>query len=257
MVKRKKDGPRLRWTHEEAHLVVTAAAKHRLAMPPLGISDALKAAQMEVLPEHRRRDAFLPTNLTALRGPLEAAVNQLREKRALEKVATDAKDQAEAVAAANEPISPINGSELHLDLSGRGALDDLLAAFCDSVADRIAAGLRAGLASKLRATVLHATNVVTQTAAKQKRKAVIVGLLDGQAKMIERDYCDLFDLKFYGSNTPMQQVTQAANNADSVFMMAGFVGHNVQGGLPKEKTILVHGGMTDLRARLEQVFTRT
>lgn len=90
-----------------------------------------------------------------------------------------------------------------------------------------------------------------------KPRVLIFGLLDSQAAHMKREFGARLDLRAL-EGSRVTGLGTAAAAADYVLLMTGFVPHKAGGALRKAgvKPVLVHGGMTHLRAALAEVSQR-
>lgn len=89
----------------------------------------------------------------------------------------------------------------------------------------------------------------------QRRKVVVVGLLPIQTQETQRDFGRVFDFKFISSsNTPSQQIRDAAKNADIAIIMTQFVSHSTQAALRAHPGFTYcNGNSTALKHLLEEM----
>ena len=89
-----------------------------------------------------------------------------------------------------------------------------------------------------------------------KPRVLVVGLLNDQASMIEKEFRDCLDLRFLRAGAPSQAVRSAAASCDHIVCMTGFIDHPTDTLLRKAGATYhgVAGGMTRLRDTLTELY---
>lgn len=95
--------------------------------------------------------------------------------------------------------------------------------------------------------------------ARTKPRVVVVGLLDSQGAMIQREFSDAFDLTIYAGSElrgKSKGFIGKVISADHVLVMTRFVGHSAEDLVRAAgaKAIRVTGALTELRDRLTALF---
>lgn len=88
----------------------------------------------------------------------------------------------------------------------------------------------------------------------------IVGLLNDQAKMIESEFSDRFNLRFVSSGDQRaQRISALCKSSARMVVMTGFISHKTESVIHSSKGSLlrVNGGMTGLRRALDQLSLAT
>lgn len=87
--------------------------------------------------------------------------------------------------------------------------------------------------------------------------ALIVGLLPAQAGMIQSEFHDAFDLKFWQDGPP-SQLKDLVRGADHVITFSGKLGHHVEETIKStgKSFVRIMGGMTQLRDTLTTIYVK-
>jgi hypothetical protein len=92
-------------------------------------------------------------------------------------------------------------------------------------------------------------------AAQRLAKVLVVGLLPGQARTIEREFKDMFRFECMEAECSHHELRQNAQSADFIFAMTGFINHSDEKQITstaKERYMRVEGGLTRLREALRE-----
>lgn len=81
---------------------------------------------------------------------------------------------------------------------------------------------------------------------------LIIGLMPGPFQAVKRAF-PAMDLRLWTTGSSEQQVSKSAGHADRVVAMASFIAHKHLQRIDKRKLVLVHGGVTSLRAALAHI----
>lgn len=89
-----------------------------------------------------------------------------------------------------------------------------------------------------------------------KPRVLVVGLLNDQTSMIEKEFRDCLDLRFLRAGAPSQAIRSAAASCDHIACMTGFIDHPTDTLLRKAGATYhgVAGGMTRLRDALTELY---
>lgn len=90
-----------------------------------------------------------------------------------------------------------------------------------------------------------------------KKKIALLGLLPGQAKMIDSEFGDVFSITNLGKDPTAARMQAVTKTHDAVVAMADFIGHSyaaVINGVARDKLHLVRGGMTAVRDALTKLY---
>ncbi|KWU17761.1 hypothetical protein [Burkholderia cenocepacia] len=92
-------------------------------------------------------------------------------------------------------------------------------------------------------------------AAQRLAKVLVLGLLPGQARTIEREFKDKFRFEFMEAECSHHELRQNAQGAQFIFAMTGFINHSDEKQITstaKERYMRVEGGLTRLRDALRE-----
>lgn len=138
------------------------------------------------------------------------------------------------------------------------ALD--LTALIDTMTTALAEQFAASLATKLTAVIktqLAAAPAPAQSPCPSKPRITIVGLLPGQASLIDREFNDAVDLHFVTSEqSTSQKLKGLCRTSAAVLAMTGFISHTTEDVIKANggNLIRVSGGMTSLRDAITEAF---
>jgi hypothetical protein len=95
-----------------------------------------------------------------------------------------------------------------------------------------------------------------EQAAARRKKVVVTCLLPQQAGLIQKEYCDCFDIEFWETNSGFDRLRQLAKHADHVFCHVNHARHSVE---ETVKSVGVNytrvpGGMSQLRDALTKFY---
>jgi len=169
------------------------------------------------------------------------------------------RDESAAIAPSeNKPKTPKPVQELSsLDGAIVKLVDALVARITTDVQARVEALVADSIEPKLVGIIERMTTNVSETTAipvsKSKlTRVLIVGLLPEQQHMISKEFSEVLDTRFVGSNDNVNLLKSNATQAAKVFVMGDFVSHssikvlNSVGNTPE----IIKGGMTHLRDAL-------
>lgn len=91
----------------------------------------------------------------------------------------------------------------------------------------------------------------------KKRRIAIVGLLPSQQPLIEKEFKECFDLRYFSADDGRGKgFTTSVAHCDLVIGMANFIGHGAQNNAKAAgvKLEAIHGGISKLRDRLTNYF---
>lgn len=176
-------------------------------------------------------------------------------------------------AEAPAPEAPVQAASSHKigDVLA-GVVDSIATALAEMIVERIEPVLAAKLAALADEAVNTAAATTRQSAASlpgasapiiakptqvhaQRKRICIVGLLPGQANMIENEFGAKFKFNFFESDNAIAHLRSAAETADEVLVFANKISHKHTEAINavRDSTIVVHGGMTSLRAKLTDI----
>lgn len=88
-------------------------------------------------------------------------------------------------------------------------------------------------------------------------RVAIIGLLPNQQQLIEKEFRDAFDLRFYASDEAKGRAFEnALANCTHVIAMTNFINHGIEAAIraSRSKLIRIAGGMSTLRDRLTALY---
>jgi len=244
---------RIRWTPDEC----AAVAQHTYKYMLLGemMKDAVRKGQVDALKLERRRTGvtsapilktlkpFIDKERKAARagkGPNLAGVN-------------DPEHSAPELPAPFDFAAWLVAGVSSLNVKGMLA-DALTSGIKGALSDpKTRAGLvdvAASAWAKVSESQLPAVRV--EPAVPGQKRVVIVGLLNGQQQMIEKEFGGMGDLRFVPNDCSLPYLRGVARDVDSVLLMTKFTDHARQDVLKKINAPLsfVSGGMSQLREAL-------
>jgi hypothetical protein len=136
----------------------------------------------------------------------------------------------------------------------RLSIEDLLERVAEEFADRLMLKLNVALKQRATAVLGHAALAITEADRVRKRRVLVIGPLDSQFAMLEKEFGKLLDLRLGRKDASAAALTSISTSADVVVLWVDFISHAVQDYVPKEKVVFVNGGMDALRAKLEEVY---
>lgn len=93
-----------------------------------------------------------------------------------------------------------------------------------------------------------------------KMRVAVIGLKNDQANMIEREFKEVFDLRFHRSEDAKgRHFHSGLHSCDVVLAMTGFIDHGIDATIRAsgKRLIRVSGGMSSLRDKLTELFIST
>jgi hypothetical protein len=218
---------RVSWTHQEQQLLLDASAR---AISEGYVGTRLRAinqAQLEVLPENRRRKLAAITQLPWFEDGLKEALERRR------KLETELERPQEA----DPPPAPTPSP---------GRLQEALQGFFQALRDEVLEEVQSILEARLG-------EALTMVPKKQTKTSVlIVGLKGGQMEEIKRDFDGKFDLRFIGSAENKHQLRAMVTAANVTLGVTNFMNHAGES-IIKDRSaryIPVDGGITRLKDAL-------
>jgi hypothetical protein len=220
------------WTLREEEIILARGQQLHREHPEWDPWRCLAQGQNQ-LPEDRRR-------------PVTSSTRYLpRTQQMLKRIAVPS-------AVATPPPAP---APVHVPIPVASAIEEMCEAVADRIAETVGARLRAQLRIQVAAVVQTAVNVASAAKAQQKRRRVlVVGPLDGQARQLEAEFKDLLEVRVFAKERNPADIGVAATTCDWVVLWADFISHKHSEATPKEKAVTVHGGMDALRAKLEEIY---
>lgn len=217
---------RVRWTDKESQQILYAAAKKFNEGYNLG--EALKIAQLDVLPEDRRR-------------PLSSLYASSKLTRAIRKLANSWANKpftlAQEKPATPPPVTQVDAS-----------LDALFNAMARKIAETIKIEVVKVVKELEHEFKVAKHNPEYEPVGKKRPKIVIIGLQPMQETMIHQEYASRYDMKFMHTDDAKHQ---SATDADAYLLMKNFISHSVFERYQIFKNhVLIDGGMTALRGWL-------
>lgn len=243
---KEKGVSRVRWSPEEQAELITEAALALKAKEVFSMRDALGKAQ-EKLPENRRRDIAALSQVPWFIDGVPRKVKELEEERTTDLASEVARAVDEANLKARLEIE-------HELISKAGALLSriLIAALSDPT-------LRS-LLTPSTSTNPYAQqqnhNPLPRGAAKEKKRRVIVaGALNDQARHLETTMGQKLDLRFWSKDQSSDNLKAMLKNADAAVGMVGFLSHSHDGILKSSKIPYhpVSGGISQVKKTLEEL----
>lgn len=264
---------RVYWTADERKMLIEHAAQAIASGSAKTSIQAMRAAQM-ALPESRRRTSFLLSQMPWFKPADRARKIALREARASELV-------TEPAAAAAQPAQALNGhaslqtppvanastltppatpwEALPLTQLRRGLVDMLSDVFLEAMqlaVSRLAAPSSSSEASRqqhVEPAKQHDPRVTQQT--KTHQPAILVaGLKGAQKSLIEMEFGDRLDLRFYSSDESKDQLRKMADAAEATLAVTDFLSHAHTDIIASRSSNYqpCSGGMTTLRTALSK-----
>lgn len=218
------------WTHDEREAVLTQAVE--LHHAGRGLLDAIRRAQMLVLPAGRHRALTAPSSCVDMTKELRARANQIPRK-----VVTP--DIPKTVA--SEP-QPVNVSA-NVDL-----LDDHIKAIAMYLANKIADEMRSQLGEVKELD--HFFGVKKHDPSYKsdrimKPRVVIIGLLNDQVHTIQHEFSGDYRISCIDTDRAMGMTPP---DADAYLLMKNFINHPLYHKYQKfPNHVLIDGGMSSLR----------
>jgi hypothetical protein len=226
---------RIYWTSTEKSLVIAEALKlYQIGgMSPF---TAIKVAQTNVLPKHRQRT--LKTRSTVSRD-IDALKTQY--KASLRAAATASPIAAETTAQTETSVPAIAHTLASIDTMFEELIKALVARAITTIKSTIAYEVK-----ELEHTfVVHKHNPTYDGARANKKRIVIVGLLNDQARHIMSEFGTTFDIRCFTVDAALHAEVPTA---DAYLLMRNFISHSVSAKYEKySQHVLISGGMSALR----------
>lgn len=151
---------------------------------------------------------------------------------------------------------PIDGLE--------SMLDDMAEKFAQSLADRFATKFRDAVRQKVQAALSAPTSepeiLPPEVLPKKKHQpsVLVCGLLPQQAGMMQREFGQVLDLRFWKDESPSQLKAQA-KHVDHVVLFGSKMGHWTSETVEsmRDDAVVVYGGMSALRDKLTELYVLT
>lgn len=87
-----------------------------------------------------------------------------------------------------------------------------------------------------------------------REKIAIIGLIPAQVRVIQSEYTEFFDLRFYGADDYIPRITKVCRQCSRVFVMTDFISHKVTNAVGALPTFVpVSGTLSSLKAKLDQL----
>lgn len=234
---------RIRWDEEEQDKIAAAIAKHLIRYPGTTLPIAYKAVEY-ILPVSRRRvmasvaqfDKMLPKIRELMNQPVQpkpASIKHEPEFKIVEKFITK-----------TNSISDFTTEELQAEINRR-LIEPIIEKMTNTILDSVRSMLKKPETVK-----------VSEPQKPKLKKIMVVGLIGEQRNFIEKEFKDIFDLKFYDKDDNIQSLKERAINCDEIILMTKFISHKHQdlvkaSGAPFS---YCNGGISDLSKQLEAMF---
>lgn len=224
---------RVNWKAHERNSVL----QHALSYLQQGYTylEALRHGQ-QVLPQDRQRT--LATHAAAVAEIKALRVLEAQSLQTINKVKTPTA-VTETPSAPSESLPQQQADDVSI------ALDAFVQAIVRRVTKTLDVELRREVKTLENVFSLSKHDPSYEGNRQQKPKIVIIGLLQGQAKIIQHSYEDMFDLKFISSEDAYHATP---GDADAFLLMKNFISHSVYNIYQSfSNHVLIDGGMTTLR----------
>lgn len=266
--------PVIRWTEAQRDHVIETAALAVYNNPKLTKIDALRQAQIEVIPaELHKTDRSIASYGIFMDAVIDALQSNMIDKleKSLAKPAAEPAPVAEVVA--DEPWLVAANENL------RAGLQQSVDQFVECVTQNIAQKLRAGLEpfiqqmqadTQARMTesikllsssytlppVEHTPSPVQDAKPSKKLpRVLVIGTKNSQARILEKDFADLLRLTCKTS-TEATALRPANCSYDVILCWTDYLDHTVTRKFKNFKVELVSGGMTSVSEKLLQIALR-
>lgn len=171
---------------------------------------------------------------------------------------TEAPSETEAAPAP----APAPAAVSKLEVAVNDLVDAIVALVMETAEDKIETRIAEVISGVAMRTIVGKVDTQAEVAtafvpAAKKRKVCIVGLYAQQQVMIDREYCDSLRVTFISADkwTPSGVAAQCKGQ-DRVILMTNFISHQlgdtVKAGAGDVPVELLAGGMSTLRARLDE-----
>lgn len=150
-------------------------------------------------------------------------------------------------------LEPLTFAPAHDAPSGK--LYDLVQELAGEFAVALANHLEIELKRRLQNVIQSARHeVVEEAISKRRRHVLIMGPQGQQRALLLHEYGPMLDIRF-GDEKNSDEAVRLANNCDAVIVWTKFVSHANTKNLPREKSVLIHGGMDQIREELNRIYT--
>lgn len=225
------NNPRVFWTPEEKEAILQEALRLRRSDKTLSVLRAFEKAQSVLSADRHRK---FHNGLTSIGSGLPVRLNELEKQSA-------APTLPQPEPAPPQP-SPVSTSK-HLDLES--ALDVLVDTFAAEIANR--------LEQKLRSRIKAVVERVAEAAPTLRRKVLLVGAIGSQVTILEQEFGKVLDLRTLSTDAATKRGSNEWPQADAIVVWTNFIGHNITEKVPREKMLMVSGGMTEIRETLRRL----
>lgn len=136
-----------------------------------------------------------------------------------------------------------------------GKLYDLVQELAGEFAVALANHLEIELKRRLQNVIQSARHeVVEEATSKRRRHVLIMGPQGQQRALLLHEYAPMLDIRF-ADDKDANDVIKLANNSDAIIVWTKFVSHHNTKNLPRDKSVLIHGGMDQIREELNRIYT--
>jgi hypothetical protein len=234
---------RNRWTNEEARKVVLKAAELRLTEIGIAKHDALYRAQGIVIEPARRKERIGTYFLNVLTKRLE----QLEKNTPAQQLAPAA--YVEPAAAAPEPPKEPTLTEM-LKLCANLFAASFAEALAPLLAKEIHTVKTNGNGNNGHDRVLIDPSVPIAANGNlpeklHKHRIAVVGLNGDQRQELMRRF-PLLDFRWLDNGARGTTMRKTIEHCEATFLMTKFVNHHAQEAVPRDRRVMVNGGVSDL-----------
>jgi hypothetical protein len=252
---------RLTWNKEEKLRVADRAAALRRETPTLSSLSALYAAQ-DVLPESRRKEEFgwhfrpsMLKRLAALEERYRLEPDLCRHEAVAQKAeqlivdqqgagSTPASLATEAPQPAPEPPSLAAMCRELGTAFGAALAQQIAPALLNAMRDALTAQLNQSMPQQ-QDTHPQYDDYWSTTPKPRAPRVAVAGLLGSQRMEIMGSFPQI-DFRWLDNGAPGTTVKEVSRTCDEVYLMTKFIRHHTQNAVPREKRVMVNGGVSDL-----------
>jgi len=241
-----KSGTRMFLKSDEKMLF--AEAVYRARISNLGWSWAQCLIQANLtLPTHRR---FAKTPNSPSQMPWLPSVLDEISKRPLsspDKIISEPKNDHEIIPEVPAALAPPPAIDMQAIIANAIAI---------AVQQQVQALMGGGI--NLTGAIANAMAPVNNAKIAEKKpdirpKVIVVGLLPVQTNEVQKEFGAFYDLRFFGSNTPVPQIRESMKNVDFAVMMTKFVNHSTQSAMRSHPGfIYCNGNSSALKMALKE-----
>lgn len=250
-------GLRHRWKDSEYQQVLRRALELRSAESYVSIKQASWDAQ-SVLPEDRRKTAYYSNLQVALKRDIIRAEEQRRRTAEPDLVVRNADDSVTVVelktpddapdpTPAEAVLAPPTLMQMcaHIGSAlGVALAEELGPTLMDAMRETIAAQVNKAIEMAQQGMVMP-ESLIDFGDRKSKPRVAIAGLLEEQRRTVEEAFPNV-DFRWVSHFAGKGTMKKVAGTCTEVYLMTKFISHATQNATPREKRVMVNGGVREL-----------